>query len=315
LGRALETPRAMLRPMRWARDKILSPTVDEEQLRKRARATHAAARERADEQVARTLEHDHGEADARMQAGPRLQERLSAKRAQLQRVRRGREMALAGGDRRRAAKLAVRGQRIEAELAGGERSLGDARRAVAEGERARRSVGTTHTREQREERARFLDEQAALPASWQRRVGAQRRDYAALAGLAGYGREQYERLDPAARRVARLRIDRELAFRSQLGAAAQDVVHASEPGLGRRERRKAGRELDRALEQRVRASGNPAPGSAPKRSAPGSSSKGSAPDPNPRASGGAHERRSRVMDDARAVAERRKRQLGYGPNR
>jgi hypothetical protein len=305
VGRALETPRAMSRPVRWATRKIFSPAVDEGQLRKRARASRNTARQRADEQVVRTLEHDHDEAGARMQAGPRPQARLSDKRAQLERVRRGGELALAGGDRRRAAKLAVRGQRIEGEIAREGRLLSDARRTIADGERARRNTGSAHTREQREKRARFLDEQAALPASSQRQAGMQRRDYAALAGLAGYEREQYERLDSAARRQARLRIDRELALRSQLGAAAQDVAHASEPGLGRRERRRVDREFDRALEQRVHVSGHPPPGSVPKRSAP---------DPYSRASRGAREQRSTVMDDARAVAERRKRQLGYGPN-
>ena len=280
VGRALETPRAMLRPMRWMKNKILSPAIDDEQRRKRARASHDSVRKRADEQVVRTLEHDHGEADARMRMRPRLQAGMSAKRAQLERVRRGRETALAGGERRRAAKLAVRRQRIEGELAREEHSLRHARRTVAEGQRARHSAGSTHTREQREARARFLDEQAALPASSQRRAGMHRRDYPALAGLAGHGREQYERLDPAGRRQARLRIDRELALRSQLGAAAQDVVHANEPAPGRRERRRVERELDHALEQRMRASGNPPP-------------------------------RSTVMDDAREVAAGRKRQLGH----
>ena len=48
-------------------------------------------------------------------------------------------------------------------------------------------------------------------AQSQRASAGETRDYAALAGLAGYGREEYERLDPAGQRAARLEIDRELA--------------------------------------------------------------------------------------------------------
>lgn len=50
------------------------------------------------------------------------------------------------------------------------------------------------------------------------------RDYAALATLAGYSRAEYEGLDAPTRREARLKIDRELAARQELG----DGPHSSE---------------------------------------------------------------------------------------
>lgn len=354
IERAFETPRAALRTAGLAKRKLLSPVPDTE-LRKpahRARAAGEMARERANEQVVRTLAHDHSAARARVQASAHARQRLTSKRAQLERVGRARQGALASGDSRRAALLAVREQRISTKVAREQKSFSEARGTVADGEAMRRTSGSPHTPEQRERRARFLDEQAALPSARERRDGAQRRDYAALAGLAGYGREDYQRLAPRARREACLRIDRELALRSQLGAAARDVNRASAPQLGRRERRRVDKEFDRALEQRTYASGSSLPGVLPKRSPSGSRANASvaereagdghsardrreagggraaklsatrAPFAQVGRPGGAagerigpRERKSRVMDDAREVAERRKRQLGYGPPR
>ena len=311
---ALETPRAMVNTARWAKRKILSPTPDSELLRKRARATRQSTRNRADEQVTRTLESDHADASTRAQATPRLQARLSSKRAQLERVHRAREKAVAGGDRRRATQLDLRGQRIEAEIAHEQESINHARRTFAGGEAARRASGSTHTREQHEERARLVDAQAALPASSRRQVGSERRDYRALTGLAGYRGEQYERLAPREQREARLQIDRELALRSQLNGAAQDAVRANTPGLGRREQRKVDRKLDRALEQRTRASGSALPGvvSAPAPRAQREDRARGPSQPTPSVPLDLT-RSSSIMQDAREVAARRKRQLGFEP--
>jgi hypothetical protein len=331
VGNALETPRAMLSTARWAKRRILSPAPDSERLRKRARATRQTARKRADEQVTRTLERDHADASARVQASPRIQARLSSRRAQLERVRRARETALAGGDRRRAAKLAVRGQRIEAELAHEQESLNDARHTVARGQAARRTAGSTHTHEQHEERARLIDAQAALPASARRQLGSKRRDYRALAGLAGYGRAEYARLRPREQREARLRIDHELAQRSQLGGAVRDVANAHAPKLKRREQRGVDRELDRALERRMRASGSVQPAAASGQPAATSRQPAAASGPvhkSPQPYGATELRARRrgdasgtkpadsrlsssIMEDAREVAARRKRQLGF----
>jgi hypothetical protein len=280
IGRTFETPRAMVRSAGWAKRKILSPAPDVQRLRKRAQAARQTASKRAEEQTVRTLQHDHASAKARVRAHgtPQAQRSLASMRTQLERVRRARQAALSGGDPRRAAVLAVREQRVRGKLERVQRSFSEARRTIADGEAARRGSGKVHTSEQLERRARFLDEQMALAPSRTSRSSGRRRDYRALAGLAGYGREQYERLPPRRQREARLRIDRELALRSQLGTVAHEVARPNVPQLGRREQRRVDKEFDRALEQRAHAS-------------------------------------SPVMDDARAVAERRKRQLGYGPTR
>jgi hypothetical protein len=91
------------------------------------------------------------------------------------------------------------------------------------------------------------------------------------------------------------------------------------PQLGHREQRRVDVEFDRALERHTHASGTYLPGDLSRRSSAGLCVSEPAAQP---ATGtqseqalarGSKRPRSRVMDDARAVAERRKRQLGYGP--
>jgi hypothetical protein len=320
IGQSLETPRAMARSAGWAKRKILSPAPGPEALRKCVLAAdRQKVSQRADEQTVRTLEHDHTAARLRVEASARAPEGLPKMRAQLQRVRTARQAALASGDSRRAAQLGVREQRVGAKLAREQRSAAEARRVLAEGEAARRTNGGAHTSEQRRRRALFLDEQAALPPSRTPGRDLPRRDYPALAGLAGYGREQYEQLAPRPRREARLQIDRELAVRSQLGPAAQEAAHGRMPQLGHREQRRVDVEFDRALERHTHASGTYLPGDLSRRSSAGLCVSEPAAQPatgtqSEQALARASKRpRSRVMDDARAVAERRKRQLGYGP--
>ncbi len=195
-------------------------------------------------------------------ATPQAPSRLFATRVQLERVRHHQGRAAAMGDSRRAARLASRAERIEGEIDREERGLRAERRVPGENESDRGE--------------RYPDARAAKPA----RAGmahalaaGERRDYAALAGLAGYGRREYERLDPAGRRAARLEIDRELASRK--GRA--EIVRAAppaQPPAGDRVRPSAGRAPDR-----------------PDRAGPSEST---------------------VMRDAREVARRRKRQLGTG---
>jgi hypothetical protein len=203
-------------------------------------------------------------------------------------------------------RLGVRAERVAGEIAHEEGTLQRARRTVADRENAQRRTGETYTRKQREERARLLDAQAALPAAGRARRSSagmdhERRDYAALAGLAGYGRRDYERLDPQRRRQARAQIDRELALRKELSGAAADLAPAAgESSLGPREQRKAGRQFDRALAERPRADGHSSPKFDTSRheEAPAVPSKRT------------QRRGSSVLDDAREVAARRKRQLG-----
>jgi hypothetical protein len=304
---AMETPRMALAPARWVGRKLLAPAkADPERQRRRTQAGHEATRKRADEQVTRTLDHDHDDARERVQVAPRIQSGLSARRAQLQRVQQERRRALAGGERRRATRLGVRERRIEGELGRRQATLNDARRIAAGGERAQRATGSPHTRELREQRARLLDEQATLPAAGRSAPDGRRRDYTAMVSLAGHSREQYEKLDPRRRREARLRIDRELALRSHLDGTARDVAHDGAPSPRRRERPKVERELDRALEQRMRDDGYTPPSAQPRPSALDTYLRQS-----PAARPGGAARKSPIMDDAREVAERRKRQLGW----
>jgi hypothetical protein len=311
---ALETPRAVLRAagrVRSGRSQA-APSVEERD--KLAHVSRERAKQAADEQVERSLEHEHAEVRARVEAGPEIQARLSSMRGQLERVRSARRGTLPSGRRsesagRRAAKLGDRETRIEEAITREQQSLGIARRMVADGDRAKRRAGVTHTPEQREERASFLDAQAALPAGARVDKGGERRDYAALAGLVGHGPGEYERLDPRRRRAARLEIDRELALRNELGGAAADIA-AGAAWLGRRETRKASRDFDRAVGERLREAGH----RLPHRSEIGSVAVrgGGQLDAWKRDGAASHAGTagSGVLEDAREVAARRKRQLG-----
>jgi hypothetical protein len=229
---------------------------------------------RLDEQTQRMLDSGRREASGRAEAAPEVRQRLADRNAQLERLGRERTNALAAGDTRRAAELAHRKQRVSGEIAHEREALSAAQRAVRESERAQRRTGEPHTRDQRDAQSRFLDAQMALASGVQARPGEQRRDYASLAGLAGYGREEYERLGAGSQRAARLEIDRELTLRRELSeTAAAPVRDAVE--IGGRERREAARSFDEPAWLRAA-------------------------------------ERSSVMRDAHEVAARRKRQLGKG---
>lgn len=315
VSEALDPPRQAIGAARWTMNKLGGQASSVGQRQKRAQARRERARAGSNEQVRRTLAREHSDARAHMEAAPDLQQRLSAKRARLERVHRERERARAGGDDRRAAKLEHRGARIAAEIEREQEALSAARRLAGEGDQAQRRTGRAYTAEQLRERDAFLDAQAALPAAVRagslsgvgRRSG-ERRDYAALAGLAGYGREEYERLDPGAQRAARLEVDRELASRRELGETARSVT-ASEvtPKLGRRERSKANREFDGELRQRMRDGGQGMPASRGGRSGYDRWRQAGRAEPRPHGA-----RESSVMSDAREVEARRKRQLGRG---
>jgi hypothetical protein len=307
---ALETSGAVLRTARRARDRQKKPEPDAAQPTRRAQIGHERATEMADEQIGRSLDREHGEAWALLTAGAESQARMAAMRRHLSRVQRARQAALTAGDARRQAKLAAREVRIEGEMAREQQAVGAARRIVTDGDAEQRRTGGWHTTEQRAERARFLDVQAALPDRGRAAGDGERRDYAALAGLVGHGRAQYDRLDPRRQREARMQIDRELAQRKELGGAAADVAAADSAfgyqatirgggSVARRERVDVEREFDRALAGRLGEVGH----RSPSRSSTGRS-EGRPLMRVPRTG------RSTVLDDAREVAARRKRQLG-----
>lgn len=304
---ALDTPRTALRHANTARRKLTRPAPAVERRERLRRAGTARATEMADAQVARTLEREHAQARARVAPGSPAQARLGAMRAQLARVQAARAQAAAAGETRHAARLGDRERRLAGELARQETAQRRARETVAEGERAERATGRPHTREQREERARLLDAQAALPRAGRPDAQGRRRDYAAHAGLVGYSRGEYEQLDPRRQREARLAIDRELALRHELGGAAEDVAAAAAGPVRGRERRRAGRELDRALGERLRAEGHRPPEAGAGAAVERWQREGAA------AAARTQERRetSPVLADAREVAARRKRQLGW----
>jgi len=309
---ALETPRTIVRGAGKVKRKLSPSAPSVEQRRKRAQAGRERAKAGMDEQAQRMLEREHRDASATVEAAPEIQERLSAKREQLERVQGARGKALAGGDTRKAAELGNRAERIEGEIASGQEALNTARQVAKDGEKARSATGNVYTREQAEERNRILDAQAALPASTQRRgrAGEEQRDYASSAGLAGYSREQYERLDDRGQRAARLEIDRELALRKELSATARDVAMGDQGRLGRREQRKVDKRFDSKLNEGMREGGHRMPSSRDKRSGFDSWLQDGRSE---RRSAGAGE--SSVMRDAREVATRRKRQLGREPRR
>jgi hypothetical protein len=111
--------------------------------------------------------------------------------------------------------LALRAERLEAAVASRQLELDRARATTAHGEQRLRRTGVVYDGAQRAGRAELLDREAGLrplaAASSDRRLG--RRDYPALAGLAGLARGEYELLGAAEQRHARLRIDRALERR------------------------------------------------------------------------------------------------------
>lgn len=281
VGGVLETRKAHA-AARWVKDRHDRSASNMGQRRSPAlassgkppRETPAAG---TDEQIARTLEHEHGDASARMASAADREQSIAGLRGRLERVRLERAKALAGGDWRRAVQLGHRSQRVENEIEHEQGALGIARRVAGKDLAA-------YARERHEEQKRFLNAQASLPGSIARaREGGQgaaaddrRRDYPRLAALAGYRQEEYERLGPRAQRVARLQIDRELALRNELSRNKGDGGSRTGPSttpVGRR---------------------------------PGDSSGDEVP-PSP----SRPVRESSVIRDAREVAAGRKRQLGY----
>jgi hypothetical protein len=308
VGSVLERPRTGMAVARWSRSRRAKHAPGGRD-RKLARVGHERARAAADEQVARTLEGEHRGATERAAAAPETQHGLSAHRVRMQRLDRERASALAAGDTRRALELGHRADRIRGEVDHAQQALGTAQRITRAGQQAHRRTGVVYSRERHEQQGRLLDAQAALPSRGRPSASGERRDYAALAGLAEYTREEYGRLGSRAQRAARLEIDRELALRRELGEAARVVGRDdTDSGLGRRERRRAARKFDSALQRGLHEAGHSLPASMRERSRLEAWQQAGRAE-NSRTSDAAAGRSS-VMQDAHEVAARRKRQLG-----
>jgi len=228
------TPMRAVRMARTVGERLGEIELGGDLLPTRARAEQRQPRRNvqvgADEQARRTLERDDQQARALVQAAPAIRERLVTLRARRERLHGEQSAAAGAGRRRRALELTHRGAGLDAEIAREEVALATARRLVGtRGTGARgRSRGESEG-ERLRERTRFLDDQARLaPAAASGGAAGKRRDYAALAGLAGLGSGEYRRLDRGAQRAARLEIDRELARRPGVH------VLAGEPGAGMR---------------------------------------------------------------------------------
>jgi hypothetical protein len=274
-----------------------------------AHATEGRAGARAAAQVTRTLQAEYGEARAHAAAGVQIDDRVAAMRAQLARVTEQHDRAAGAGDARRTARLAGRAARIEGELAREQAELIAARRILDDGRPGRGEVfGAEHS----DARSRFLDAQAALApsASARRRSTVEGRDYRALAGLAGYGRREYESLGAGEKRSARLLIDRELASRREArvgqgdwsGAGSATTRGAPVSSIAASAAKASARRHASGLHNGERAS----PGAAVRRGPAAPVERGGAPG-RPELP---KESESSVMRDAREVAARRKRQLG-----
>jgi hypothetical protein len=287
----------------------LSRPAPEVQRRRRASAGRQRAQTLATAQAERSLRSELGHARTLVETEPGMRQAIADKRARLERVRdahaeaqRRAQAARLGAEKRsehrRAVSLRGRMERLQSEIDAEQSAIAAARQAVRDGERAQRVAGRPYTRAQIERQGRFLDAQAALAGG--------ERDYARLAGVMGLGRSGYEALDGPGRRAARLQIDRELALRRELPRAAAELA-AGADYAGWRDRRRASKQLRGGLEGGLRAEGLRPPSIATggqrleswKRDGAG---------------GGVREHeppgRSSVLDDAREVAARRKRQLG-----
>ena len=161
---ALDSPRKAIDGARSVKRRLTKRASDPDRRRRLAQAGRERAKASSDDQSLRTLEHEQREAHAHVDAIPQAQERLSAMRSQLGRVRREHGRALTGGDSRRAAELAHRAQRIEGDIERERHELKVARGALGKEARTARGARRATGPEQLQAKGRFLDAQAALPA-------------------------------------------------------------------------------------------------------------------------------------------------------
>lgn len=216
-------------PGRWGR-RVLSPPPRAERRHSRPQRERGAhARVLADKQVLATLDRDLRDARMRVEGAPAAQAAISEKRAQLRRVELARQKIEENLEResdhdgptataasRRLVQLDGRAQRLEAQIGREQAALVSARKLVAEGQRADGRAASDFGEERVRRRARFYDEQAALPEKGRRDRAGRRRDYSALAPLAGRGGDEWDELGADQRRRATLAIDGALASRARM---------------------------------------------------------------------------------------------------
>ncbi len=114
--------------------------------------------------------------------------------------------------------------RLQGEIAGEQSSLTAARQTVKNVEEAKQATGNPYTHEQAAERARSLDAQAARPTGAELGLKERNATMRRLAGIAKYGRRQYEELDAGGKLAAQSEIDRELARLKGVNVAARHVA-------------------------------------------------------------------------------------------
>ncbi|HWY89683.1 MAG TPA: hypothetical protein VNY31_03340 [Solirubrobacteraceae bacterium] len=282
--RRLEPPHSMRRLAGRARARFSRSRAETELRQGHPPADVSTASPPKDDQASRMLEAERREARRRPKAAAEIEARLAATRARVPRLREEREKALADGDSRRAAELAHRTQRVEAEIEKDQHELDGARRLRAP-DGAAMGKGDAVTPGPEGERVAFLDQQASLPRGLPA-AASTRRDYPQLAYLVGIGRGHYLRMGPRERRETRLEIDRELALRGG-GRPAETPLVKARPAPPRPDPRPDARGT-------VGGSIGGAPGGGR----------------GMRGSDEGSEGESSVMRDAREVAARRKRQLG-----
>lgn len=310
LTSALMSAREAARVGGWAKSKVMRPRSTVERRARHAKVSREQAKGKADEQVTRSMTHDHRDANTRVAGAAQTESRLAKGRSQLGRVRAAREEALKAGDTRRAAKLGVRAKRIEGETTHAQQDLDAARSLTAGGERMW-GVGDHIKAEVRQRNAGWLDAQAALPDNAAGTRDGRRRDYPALAGLVGHERGDYERQSPSEQRKTRLNIDRELRLRRELNkAAAGGELGVEKPQSRGRKERRAADSFDRDLNKHMSGDGRRPPPSLQKHSSIDRwREEGRRTQKTPERTAQDRGRETQMLDDIRNVAAR-KRQFG-----
>ncbi|GAC1434999.1 MAG: hypothetical protein NVSMB51_03500 [Solirubrobacteraceae bacterium] len=184
----------------------------------------AARRAQAEQQARRVLEAERSEARAMVAGAAANEPQLRWLRERGARLREQREVAVRAGDVRRSTSLARRSALVEDQLRSLTRDLDSARAEVLTPEPRRSPEGSPFSARDVQQRSAALDAQASrrpqLVRPGDERSGA--RDYQSLVALAGISRREWPALTPPAKRVVKLKIDRELELR-RAGSAGRSA--------------------------------------------------------------------------------------------
>ena len=282
---ARQAQRMVRRPLRWARDRVLSPVPVTEQLDREKQAT-GRRRKALDGRTA--VRAAHAPLARESEGSARAPDADLAKQAQLERVRDAHQTALAQGDRRRAAKLAARAQRINAEL------------AHEHAELAHEHAELAH------EQAQGVGPAPAIPGRRAPRQAGSEQTLPPFTSVSSSGGR------PAFRHSAfQHSVSGHPPFKRGAVEPA-DARHAQPSPLNQDER--SDRRTDRAPGSRPldRPTGAQTPSDGVETGPPGSPAGHAVPGPGADRAQAAGQQRSAVIEDVRAVVEGRKRQLGYG---